>query len=273
MDDELRKAMFAKKNGYGSKPASHTIDSNATKVSKPIPTPSRNYNDIDISEHNWGLEIVDGKIEKIRLGNWIDAGWNWTMNDQDARESANTYLIRLSNSGVRNDFLKKAEEENIDFNIFKKQIKENLSKPLADDEVSDDGLYVLSGDNGNWKFGHDDDGNHTSASEGFFQDISNDEDREKIEDESWNHFVGSNYADWLEEYGSKVRKELIEMLDSSNTFEDYFNKLNDESFTYGILEDRVMFAEQNYWDAFREASEALNKKGELSKDTVEMLGL
>ena len=63
------------------------------------------------------------------------------------------------------------------------------------------------------------------------------------------------------------------MLDSSNTFEDYFNKLNDESFTYGILEDRVMFAEQNYWDAFREASEALNKKGELSKDTVEMLGL
>ena len=41
MDDEQRKAMFAKKNGNGSKPASNTVDSNATKVSNQVPAMSQ----------------------------------------------------------------------------------------------------------------------------------------------------------------------------------------------------------------------------------------
>lgn len=43
MDDDQRKAMFAKKNGNGSNPASHTIDSNATKVSKQVPVTTKTF--------------------------------------------------------------------------------------------------------------------------------------------------------------------------------------------------------------------------------------
>ena len=43
MDDDQRKAMFAKKNGNGSKPASNTIDSNATKVSKQVPVTTKTF--------------------------------------------------------------------------------------------------------------------------------------------------------------------------------------------------------------------------------------
>ena len=76
MDDDQRKAMFAKKNGNGSKPASHTIDSNATKVSKPIPTPPKKT-DVKVNYlmvEDYGLGLEEGKdydIDEYGDVNWI----------------------------------------------------------------------------------------------------------------------------------------------------------------------------------------------------------
>ena len=221
--------------------------------------------------HNWGLEIENGKVTEIRLGNWSDAGWNWDLSGKDANEALNTYLVRMSTSGVKDEFLEMMNKENVDFDIFRKQILENYSKPLADDEVSDDGLYSLSGDSANWKFGSDD--TAESASEGFFQDMDDEEDQNKIEEESWRHHIPLGYQDWLEEHGESVRKEVTGFLKTSNSFEEYFNKLTDERFTYPILEDRITFAERADWDALSKASEILAKKGELKKETIEALNL
>ena len=76
MDDEQRKAMFAKKNGNGSKPASNTVDSNATKVSKPIPTTPKKT-DVKINYlmvEDYGLGLEEGKdydIDEYGDVNWI----------------------------------------------------------------------------------------------------------------------------------------------------------------------------------------------------------
>ncbi len=222
--------------------------------------------DVDISEHNWGLIITNNKIEEIRLGNWSDAGWHWSLNGEDARDHANSYMVRLAGSGVQEEFLKEAEEQGIGFDIFKKQALDNLSGKLEDNEKSDDGLWSLSGDASTWKFGQDSEGTFSSASEQFFDDKEyTEEEQELIERESWNS-PSYGYPDWLEQFGDGVRKEVIEKLKRSDSFEDYFRELEDESFTHGILEDRIIEGEEgSIYEALSDAVTKLVKEGKIKK--------
>jgi len=224
-------------------------------------------NDVDISKHNWGLIIENGKIEEITLGNWTDAGWHWSLNGEDARDHANSYMVRVAGSGVQDEFLQEAEEEGIDFNIFKKQALENLTGELEDNEKSDDGLWSLSGDASNWKFGQDSDGSWTGAEDGFFQDIDyTDKEREMIMDEAYMQGVAYSYGDWLEQFGKGVREEVIEKLKSSDSFEEYFDELTNESFTHAILEDRIIEGEEGaMYNVIFEAESKLVKEGKLKK--------
>ncbi len=73
---------------------------------------------------------------------------------------------------------------------------------------------------------------------------------------------------------NKTRKEVISLLKSSNTFEEYFDAVTDERFTYPILEDRIYeFAQEYEYNALRDAVDVLKKKGELKKETLEELNI
>ncbi len=228
----------------------------------------KTMNSVDISKHNWGLIIENGQIEEITLGNWTDAGWHWSLNGEDARDHANSYMVRVAGSGVQEEFLQEAEEEGIDFNIFKKQALDNLSGKLEDNEKSDDGLWSLSGDASNWKFGQDSDGSWTSAEESFFdgtEDVT-DEQQEEIMEEAYTLDTGYRYPDWLEQFGDGVREEVIEKLKRSDSFKEYFTELEDERFTQSILEDRVIEGEEGHaMEVIQEALNKLRKEGKIPK--------
>ena len=231
-------------------------------------------NDVDISKHNWGLIIENGKIEEITLGNWSDAGWHWSLNGEDARDHANSYMVRVAGSGVQDEFLQEAEEEGIDFNIFKKQALENLTGELEDNEKSDDGLWSLSGDASNWKFGQDSEGTWTSALDSYFDDYTDftKEEKELITDEASMNDTGYGYPDWLAQFGDDVRKEVIEKLKSSNSFEEYFDELTDESFTHAILEDRIIEGEEGaITEVLINAENKLRKEGKIRKEAGRQL--
>ena len=265
---------FHPHNDTSNKLSSHQVESSkhgSVNQSDANKLKNKKSNEHYFNMHNWGLEIENGKVTEIRLGNWSDAGWNWDLSGKDANEALNTYLVRMSTSGVKDEFLEMMNKENVDFDIFRKQILENYSKPLADDEVSDDGLYSLTGDASNWKFGQDDTGD--AVGDSYFDEVIDEEDREKISEESWRHHIPVGYQDWLKEHGESVRKEVIGFLKTSNSFEEYFDMLTDERFTYSILEDRITFAEQAQWESLSVASEILAKKGELKKETIEALNL
>jgi hypothetical protein len=274
MNRDQEKAMFAGKNKSGLTKEQVGLD-NPTNLKPPKKDLSSLFSgkskpDINIYHKNWTLDIENGKVTGLSLGNMTDAGWYWHLNDNDANESLNTFLIRVANSGIKDEFIETMKKENVDFNIFKKQILINLSKPLKNDETSDDGLYTLSGDANNWKFGQESDS--TSTEESFLQDVDDDDDADKIREESYMHQEAPQYQDWLEKQGGSVRKQVIELLNNAYSFESYFDELNSEEFTHRILTDRLEFNDEYEWKALSKAVDVLKEKGELKHDTLVALG-
>lgn len=210
----------------------------------------KNYYDIDYDASNGSM--------KLSLGNMTDTGWYWNGEEEDI----NGFLIRLNKSQADSEFL--IDISDIPFSIFKNQIKKNLAGKL---ENNDDGLYAISGDNTAWHFGEGEP--DVSAREQFFDDGRfSDEDEGKIMDEAYmNPSTDYSYGDFIAEHGEELRKNLLEILERSNTMDEYFDELNDERFTYPILEDRVMGAEGVWYNAIAESAIKLEKSGEIKKQS------
>ncbi|MCP6727113.1 MAG: hypothetical protein KJI69_03755 [Patescibacteria group bacterium] len=209
--------------------------------------------DVSVSENYWGFETTGGKISRLRLGNWSDAGWHWDGDENDIIG----YLVRVNKSQIDEEFIESMEGLGITFNKL---------KPLLMSKIKSGGswLYEISGDNTRWHFNQDiDEGAIANEELEEMEDEYNEEQIEKISDELWNSDYRYEFEDFEEEHGEEIKKEMKEFINDSNTYQEFFDKMKDETFTYNIAEYYVLGAEAKVRDAIVNAVEKLKKEGEL----------
>ena len=216
---------------------------------------------VNFSRNYWGFETDDdGKIMKLRLGNWVDAGWHWDGDEDDILG----YLIRINHSKVRDEFIESMEEAGADYMKL---------KPLLIKKVEDGSwLYEMTGDNNRWHFHGDiDEGAMVNEEFDYFKEesIYSDEELEKISDEMWNQSYTYEFEDFQEDYGDEIKKEMKEMIKTSDSYKEFFEKMNDENFQYNITENYVQGAQDKVRTAIHEAVEKLKKSGEIHTDRKE----
>ena len=227
------------------------------------------YNDIDIDTHNFGLDVTDGEIVQIRLGNWTDAGWHWSLSGDDAKEHANTFLIRIANDeDEAKEFVELAKKQGLDFDIFKKQILKNLTGELKDDDKSDDGIYVITGDSGNWKFGEDQNDAWEGIVDSYFDgsvDYTDDEQAMVLE-RAWDIDKAYSYETFLGDYGRSIREDMIDNVKNSDSFEEYF-EIYDHDNSLNMVSDQLREGMDNHlFDTIGNARDELQKEGKLRKE-------
>lgn len=224
------------------------------KITRKARAVKANLPDVDITEENWGFQTMGGKIlpnNGLELGNWTTAGWHWDGDEDDIVG----YLIRINKSGI-DDFIEKMEGEGVTYNKL---------KPLLMSKVNDGTwLYEISGDNVRWHFNDDiDEGAVLDEQMDGMEDEYNEEQIETITDAVWDKDYSYSFEDFEEDYGDRIKKEIKEFIRDSNTYQEFFDAMNDESFTYQITEDYVLGAEDKIRDALFESIEKLKKEGEL----------
>ncbi len=221
-----------------------------------------------LGQKNHALEIVDGKIEWISLGNMTDAGWYWSLSGQDARNNANTYLLRLAQSdgeGVK--FVEDAEENGVSFDVFKKQIKENLAKPLTE-EGGEDGIYILSGGNSTWEGGEEAQTVWEGIEDSYFDGSVDytEKEQELVMEEAYMIDSGYDFKEYLETYGEYDKRDLLEKLDNSNSFEEYFDQFDEDYWHYDARE-HIGEGESNHaFGVISKATDNLIKAGKIRKE-------
>ncbi len=220
--------------------------------------------DVNLSEHNWGFETSGGKISKLRLGNWSDAGWHWDGDEDDIIG----YLVRVNRSKIDEEFIEGMEGLGITFNKL---------KPLLLSKVkSGSWLYEISGDNTRWHFHQDiDEGAMVNEELEGAEESGHytENDLEKIGEELWNISYSYDFEEFEKDYGDGLKDEVRDMIKDSNNYKEFFEKMDDEDFTYQINENYVLGAEEKVREAVFEAVEKLKKEGKISvtkKEELEM---
>ena len=203
--------------------------------------------EIDIREKDWGIEIDSDDNMKLQLGNLTDEGWYWNGDKNDLTG----FLIRVASSNFENDFKKQMIHHNVDFSEMKKIMLDNLKK-------SDDGIYMLSGDNTLWKFGDGYEFDADSEGDGYDRyDRLTDEQKHEVENEVWNHY-GIDYDEFLKSSsGISTKNKLIEIIKESNSFDGFFTSLqnNDQFFN----EESFNYQSENFRDALDKAIDEVTK--------------
>jgi len=222
-----------------------------------------------VSRKNFSLEFdTIGNIESVSIDD-DTAGFRWSGNEDDIGE----FLSRIANSIVSGQFIDALDEMEINelaFEKLKDQWKQNLAGELEVDE-NDDGLYSLSGDNAQWKFGGDSEIEVEEIFREFFEfdeaDLT-EQEQDLVKEEAFNQDRGFSYGDFLEESGESLRKEVLKVIDDSDSFQELFDRLNDESFEQGILEDVFTGRDGSFRSGIHEATNLLRKEGKI-KEKVE----
>ena len=216
--------------------------------------------DVSLSRNYWGFETnEDGEITKLRLGNWVDAGWHWDGDEDDIVG----YLVRINKSQVRDEFIETMEKNDLDY----MKLKPLLLKKVENGTW----LYEISGDNVRWHFKDDIDEGAMSDDQLKFS-IEQEEETEFTDDEKnligrelWDFDTNYEFEDFERDYGDRIKKEMKEMIRDSNTYEEFFEKMDDEKFTYQINEDYILSAEDKIRDGLFKAIEKLRKEGRIRK--------
>jgi len=194
---------------------------------KSIETKGMKINNVDFSEENWGFETEDGKITKLRLGNWTTAGWHWDGDDNDIIG----FLVRINSSEVNDDFLEKMRGEGITFTKL---------KPLLLTKVDDGSwLYELTGDNNRWHFHNDNDIDAEIGEElDYYKEERgmSDEDVDTISEELSNVDLSYEFEEFEKDNGDWIKKEMKQMIKDSDTFEQFFEKIEDLDFSEQYFE-------------------------------------
>lgn len=175
--------------------------------------------DFDINKHYWGLEKTGDEFS-LRLGNWTDAGWHWSGDEQDFAG----YLIRMSSAGqdVDRDFINIMDSYGVPFETLKELIIESAK--------SGDGVYMITGDNVKWHFGQDGEREY----EVLDYDIGENEGLTKKELEEFKEYYwmemdasSTDYDTFKEsQYYKDLVDEITDAVENADSWEDVLNNLS-----------------------------------------------
>lgn len=204
---------------------------------------------IELDEKYYGLELENGEIIRLRLGNWTDAGWIWDGNKSDILE----FLVRISDSEIVDEFLEDMRKNRITLNTFRKQIAENI-------ESSDDGLYALTGDNARWHFGDSDSIDEDSEVKGFFSYKKIDKKiLDMIKENVWSHYKGVTYEEFIAQEGKKIKENLKKILQECTNLEEFLHEIRPN--WYEIEESYFVMQSSKFFEAIAETVEELREEG------------
>ncbi len=237
-----------------SKLSSHQVESskhssvNHDDVSKLKNKKSKNI-EVDITNHNYTFE-TDGKLYKLSLGNWTDAGWYW----HGEEDQLLGFMLRLGDD-LQSDFIQKTEGK-LTFEDMKPTLLINIDEG--------EGLYQISGDNTKWKFGQDGEMMMDTENQEF-EDIVleydlSDEQEEKLRDEYYMQHEESFESFKASSAGKNLQEKLKDVVKNSNSFDDFFLEIHDESFTYDAMEATMEYGSEEVYGAIDRAIKKLGYK-------------
>jgi len=236
----------------------------ATQIKKSFVAKKTIPSNVSIDENNFGFETAGAGKLKLRLGNWTTTGWHWDGNEKDFFG----YLARINSSQVKNDFLKKMNEQGLTLEQFKTIINNSIK--------TKNGLYELSGDNALWNFGgYEPD--YDSIQDGILQDL-NDELPQKLSKEQEEKFFEEldkkvdlsktrEYDDFEKEKIKEFQKEALEKINKAKDWEELMSDLEDMH--EGWYEEAITWQDDNNYDAYYRAyNEVLKDKEIINKIPV-----
>ncbi len=189
---------------------------------------------------NFSIEENGKGKYNLTLGNLSDAGWYWNGKEDQALG----FMIRLARSGIKEEFLQKAEKEGLSWNNFKPLLLKAAMKK--------DGLYELSGDNQMWHFGETYADSLSEAQSEYQRELEENgwtkEDAEKEAEAKQNH-TKIKYDDFEKEYGSEYTAAMDKLIKESKSFKDFMDRLNSESFSYDWTEHSMLYPESVFNNA------------------------
>lgn len=194
-------------------------------------------------KHNWSFEGNPEKGDiRVSLGNLSDAGWYWNGKRGDLAG----FLVRIDRSQVKDEFLTESKESGLTY----PQIKADVVKQFEKGE----GIYEVSGDNKRWHFGETGDQDWDYEKDTLVNDLGyTSEQADKIIDDAQIEFSDADFDDFKKSSQFKdVQGKVVEVAKSSNSFSEFFSKMDSEDVAIGIEETMM-----NYSDEKR--NEALNK--------------
>lgn len=214
-------------------------------ISKRLAHTSKSIKPFQIIHSHFRLEKTP-KGYSLSLGNFTDAGWYWSGNENDL----NTFLIRIANSDFRDTFLSHFRKQKIDWNLFKKDVEKAI-------RTNTDGIYALSGDNVMWHFGQNP---YVENEEIFARDELetqgfNENDIDKIIGDTYLNY-NTDFNEFFNEYKNTLKKDMLNTLKKSETLEDYFSKLVEVEETARELV--IAYIAEKFRDAFNKSLEEFN---------------
>lgn len=199
---------------------------------------------MDVSRHNWSLRIEDDEVS-MSLGNWTDAGWQW---DDEGWENMPGFLWRIARSKVAGEFLLDMIDQALSYDEIKAQVLPHVAQEL----------YIVSGDNNEWKFGGTE--SDLEGLEENFQEQNGltDEQMERVKEEAFNNWDTTFDAFEKTSYADAITQIVLKIFEDADTFQDLFDAINSDDTQVTILEIIYSdFKEGRYWAAMEQAKKKL----------------
>lgn len=191
---------------------------------------------------NWSIEKKDRGF-KFSLHDHM-AGWVWDGEE----DQATGFLVRMSKSKVKGEFIDQMDEMGIK--------PKHLKKLFIEAAEDGDGLYEISGDNAKWRFGGDpgyepdeqDELRILKEEEGF-----SDKEAHEILNEAYSNAYSPYKKYATPERKKEWAKKVKEIFNQEQTWADVMGALNDEKFQEHYVYDTFDFDSEAFYEALSEA--------------------
>ena len=195
--------------------------------------------------HSWEKD-KSGKM-KLSLGNWTDAGWHWDGNEKDMIG----FLTRIGTSNFAQEFINDVKGK-----ISFKDVKPVLLNALK----KNDGLYEISGDNRVWHFGEGLEPDESSERDYLIEEKKLPEEKvEKIIQTAYDYFK-TNYDEFEKEYSGVYKRDMKKIIEESESFADFINKIKSEDFRMTWLENQDEYINNKWQKALSQSMGRTKKK-------------
>lgn len=167
--------------------------------------------DVHIREKNWGIEIRNGKIWDLNLGNLTDAGWFWNSRDKDTPKDFAGFIVRAMKSNFTSEFAQEMDSHGLSLETMKPALIKAINTGNAN--------YEISGDNSRWKFGNDEpDLDYELRENERFEKLT-EEQKAKVREEVWNHY-DIDFDEFNKRYGKYLIANFVKEVEQTSDWKD-----------------------------------------------------